>query len=872
MNSAEAGSAFVAAIDRDARRRVVLRTGPGGLDGIDFVEVLSNRYGTPGYVPGAPSQRTLLVHLLKRPVPAAWSGANVAVSGGVRLDPALNPVRVEWAYPVLALTGSDEDPPTEPLPGVRPTDRRLVAQAVPAEVRPRVLVVRTSSAGDFSTYLLRLLDDTGHKAPAGLDPALAEAPFTFKVDCPTDLDCASAPAATATPAGAPMLDYLARDYAALRSRLVDRLAGLLPGWRDRNPADVGVTLVELFAYLGDRLSYQQDAVATEAYLGTARRRTSARRHARLLDYRMHDGCAARVWLTFTTDSAVTLPAHTPVADTMPPPGGTDLPTGADVTDLGGVVMETCAPVPLDPDRNALPLYAWGDDDHCLPAGSTAAFVVAGRSGSLPPLARGDVLVLADLPSGTDGTDAPDGVRDGDPASRFAVRLVADPVPHVDAAVTPPLDVLELRWGVADALSRSLRVSEPGGAGEPVVRAVALANVALADQGASVGPEDLEPAQVPTGGRAAYEPRIRRTDITVADPLSPADGPTGAFTSAAATLAPRPDRALAAVSVDDGQRSWRPRPDLLAGNRLTADFVVETEADGVSRLRFGDGVVGRRPSAGARMQAWYRLGGGAVGNVAADRLTHLLAVPGPAGPVPAVPDGADVSVWNPLPATGGVDPQALPEVQLLAPQAFRTQLRAVTSADYADVAMADPLVQRAVARRRWTGSWYAQEVTLDPVAGAAADPDWTLELAATLEIRRMAGVDVELADPVMVPLEITIQGCVLPGHQRAQVTTALLEELSTRVLRDGRRGFWHPDNFSFGEPLYLSDLVAAAMRVPGLMWIDVTRFARAGAGTRGTAEALASGRIAVGAREVLRCDNDPSNPEAGSLEVVLKGGS
>ena len=70
----------------------------------------------------------------------------------------------------------------------------------------------------------------------------------------------------------------------------------MPDWRERNPADLGITLVELLAYAGDQLSYYQDAVATEAYLGTARRRTSVRRHARLVDYPMHDGANARAWL------------------------------------------------------------------------------------------------------------------------------------------------------------------------------------------------------------------------------------------------------------------------------------------------------------------------------------------------------------------------------------------------------------------------------------------------------------------------------------------------------------------------------------------------------------------------------------------------
>ena len=71
---------------------------------------------------------------------------------------------------------------------------------------------------------------------------------------------------------------------------------LSPDWVERNPADLGIMLVELLAYLGDHLSYYQDAIATEAYLGTARQRVSVRRHARLLDYAMHDGCNARVWV------------------------------------------------------------------------------------------------------------------------------------------------------------------------------------------------------------------------------------------------------------------------------------------------------------------------------------------------------------------------------------------------------------------------------------------------------------------------------------------------------------------------------------------------------------------------------------------------
>ena len=65
-------------------------------------------------------------------------------------------------------------------------------------------------------------------------------------------------------------------------------------------------LAELIAYYGDQLSYQQDAVATEAYLLTARSRISLRRHALLVDYRVHDGCNARAWVHLTVSVSVFL--------------------------------------------------------------------------------------------------------------------------------------------------------------------------------------------------------------------------------------------------------------------------------------------------------------------------------------------------------------------------------------------------------------------------------------------------------------------------------------------------------------------------------------------------------------------------------------
>src|SRR4051812_4914184 len=161
---------------------------------------------------------------------------------------------------------------------------------------------------------------------------------------------------------APVVDYLARDYASFRRLMLDRLSTSMPGWRDTEPADVVQTVVEILAYAADQLSYFQDAVATEAYLGTARRRVSVRRHARLLDYAMHEGCNARAWLDVQVDGGteLRLPAGTRVLTTVGDDGGPLLDeAAAELAVAGGAtVFETTHDAVLHPARNAMPLHDW----------------------------------------------------------------------------------------------------------------------------------------------------------------------------------------------------------------------------------------------------------------------------------------------------------------------------------------------------------------------------------------------------------------------------------------------------------------------------------------------------------------------------------
>ena len=176
--------------------------------------------------------------------------------------------------------------------------------------------------------------------------------------------------------------------------MLDRMAVTCPGWSEQHTADMGIMLVELLAYAADYLSYYQDAVATEAFLGTARLRTSVRRHARLLDYPMLDGANARAWICFTvapesSHDGFTLPAQSQVAtaDTDNTASSSahnprSCIAAADQAYSGPIVFQTLHSVLLKSTRNEIPFYTWGDPACCLPKGAAHR----------PPCARGLPLI------------------------------------------------------------------------------------------------------------------------------------------------------------------------------------------------------------------------------------------------------------------------------------------------------------------------------------------------------------------------------------------------------------------------------------------------------------------------------------------------
>ena len=315
------------------------------------------------------------------------------------------------------------------------------------------------------------------------------------------------------------------------------------------------------------------------------------------------------------------------------------------------------------------------------------------------------------------------------------------------------------------------------------------------------------------------------------------------------------------TVGERTTTWTVEPNLLESGESDPVFVVEVESDGSASLLFGDDVNGMTPEAGTAFTASCRIGNGTAGNVGSDSLIFFSASD------PAVQSQIQ-SCRNPLPATGGTDAETADQIRRRAPQAFLTQERAVTMADYEAKTELNPLVDRAAASLRWTGSWYTAFVAVEPSGGGNLPAALGKSIGQDLVRYRLAGQDLALDSPRYVSLEIALKICVDPGYFRADVEQALLQVLSNRNQPDGRKGIFYPDNFTFGQTVYLSPIYAAARSVAGVVSVEATAFQPQGAASR---QYLDAGEMKLGQLQVARLDNDRNFPDHGRLTLVMEGG-
>lgn len=743
----------------------------------------------------------------------------------------------------------------------------------------QVLRLLAAQPGNFSLYNLLIDDDR-------IDPYFNDVPFSFKANCPSDLDCKPAPHDCPVEEQVDFpIDYTARDFWSYRRALLDFASLRYPNWPDRLAADAGVMLAEVMSAAGDEMAYYQDRIAREAYLETATQRRSLRRHAKLVDYHIYDSFGAFAWMDITVKPAMNgnIFAGTSIWALSENGIRTDF-------EIGNNLKETITKVPYAVNSlfNEFTAYRWDEDQLCLPVGSTELYVEGHHSSHLlnfagfAPTAEEGKWVLLKTAS----------VNPAQPVRRFMVMLVEvkdmmDPV-----FLTP---ITYLKWDDKQALPFEMDMTElvvrgnmlPATSGKTFrqyfITGASLADLTPAEQAQLLADADSDKATI----MQAVEREGINESVTYLCTLHQSEE-INIVCVGKDTGHSEPEIYLDELKFSTPnwivKKHWNWQPSLVGSNSSESGDTDYTLDDGSWRrvtaywrkgreivhndyasgngttIRFGNGEFGLIPSEKSVFKVHYRLGGGNASNVAADTIKEF--------------DKAAMvfveKISNQLVAANGKDGEALNHIRQSAPQAFRTiTYRAVKPEDYAEAAERLQWVQKAGAVFRWTGSWHTAFVTPDPKNAVALSDEWKEDIFHQLNRFRQAGREAFSLDPQYADLDIEIEICASPYAYPGELKERIMIQLFGKKGVLPVTGFFSANRFSFGDMLERSQLEAAIQQVDGVKAVEGIRFRRRGYFSWKT---FSEYFYDPGKDSIIRVENDPLHPERGTLKIYIHGGA
>lgn len=181
----------------------------------------------------------------------------------------------------------------------------------------------------------------------------------------------------------PELSYRIGTFATFRQAMLEAISDepTLAALSTRESDDFAVTLLELFAAVGDVLTFYNERTANELFLRTARERDSLLRLVRLIGYRLRPGLAATTLLAFTLDDgALTRIRRGLKVMSLP------------AQDQRPQTFQTLEQIAADARLNALPVFAPSEPFNAFHTGRREAPIVSRPD----PLGPGDRLVIFGL--------------------------------------------------------------------------------------------------------------------------------------------------------------------------------------------------------------------------------------------------------------------------------------------------------------------------------------------------------------------------------------------------------------------------------------------------------------------------------------------
>ena len=660
----------------------------------------------------------------------------------------------------------------------------------------------------------------------------------------------------------PILDD--RSYQQLRDELVRRIPVYNPEWTDHNPSDPGITLIELFAYLGENLLYRFNQIPEKSKL----------EFLRLLKIPLRPAQPARALLELTTDK----------------PDGALVPRES-VAKAGDISFTTdteavawpLRPFPMaklrtpqpdetdDPDVRAEAAARRFRAERDNPGRSVAFYETARLEKTNEPVdysaAVDRMIWIAALSDdkALASAESPDELAAAQEAIRTKLRDGVLNIGFSPAAEAPPLDEIDGCPGDGSlqpepAVEWQISTGTMSGATPRYVRLRKVADTTrgLTQQGVirlrlprsvdefgvfspapeAVGTGDLPPEiEGDEAGQVVFWLRAYRLDSSGVGSVRYLGFNTvesrqrlRARAEFLGTGTGQPNQTFALVhdsvlkgsltveveEIEGRWASWTAVDGFSASTAADRHYVVDLEA---GRVTFGNGLQGLPPPVGRRIRAAsYDYGGGAAGNLPADAVTKLSKPPG-------------VKVTNPLRTYGGADREDIERALDRIPGELRRRDRAVTRSDFEELALQTP--GAGVARANTLPLFHPQRVNEqsagvvsvvvwpqdDPLHPNAPLPDRNLlhNVCTWLDRRRLLTTELYVIPPVYRPVAVSVGFEAKDGYGveevRNWVELALRQYLAP-LPPYGPTG----EGWPLGRRVHGPELEAAALQVEGVEFL------------------------------------------------------
>jgi predicted phage baseplate assembly protein len=375
-------------------------------------------------------------------------------------------------------------------------------------------------------------------------------------------------------------------------------------------------------------------------------------------------------------------------------------------------------------------------------------------------------------------------------------------------------------------------------------AVLMANVAEVTHGETVQDEVLG-----SGDGSAFQTyRLKQKPLT----YLPSTDPEGVAAVQSTLL----------VTVNGVQ--WRERPTLLESAPDAQEFTTTLDDAGQTAVVFGDGLSGAIPPSGRdNIRARYRKGLGSAGSVPPGAIQQLIdSLPGLQ------------KVTNPQPSSGAADQETMAQIRVNAPGSLRTFGRAVSTEDYAALALSYPGIAKAAAR------WVLRDaITLQAIpqpyvqltvatanrVPLSTQPGLLGKLRSFLDKRRDPNVPLRIIDFVPVYIDVAVTVDIDDRFPQQATVASVQAALNPGLNPDGSAGYFAFERLGFGQNIHLSAVYAAVQVVSGIRDARITKLRRMDLDA--TDPTIVRDDIFIRPTEIAVIQNDPADPSKGSLTVT-----